>query len=133
MSEPGEADVPFDGRASAVLVAAGSSVRMRATGNAPAERKPFLEVGGRTLLELSCAAFDACPIIEELVLVVHPGDVERVRRLAAERRAFAKVRAVVPGGDERADSVRIGVRACTAATDVVAVHDAARPLLAARG
>ena len=40
--------------AAAVLVAAGNSTRMGA-----GERKPFRSLGGRSILEHACAAFDA--------------------------------------------------------------------------
>lgn len=110
--------------AAAVLVAAGSSTRMGA-----GERKPFLRLAGRTILEHACAAFDACEAVHALVLVVHGDDVERVRQLAATSPALAKVRAVVAGGAQRSDSVRIGIAATPADCEWVLVHDAARALI----
>jgi len=50
---------------SAVLVAAGRSSRM----GDPSERKPFLLLEGRTILEHACAAFDAAPSVVEIVVV----------------------------------------------------------------
>lgn len=110
--------------AAAVLVAAGSSTRMGA-----GERKPFLRLAGRTVLEHACAAFDACSGVSAIVLVVHGDDVERVRQLAASSPALAKVRAVVAGGAQRSDSVRIGIAAVPASCEWVLVHDAARALV----
>ena len=46
--------------------------------------------------------------------------------------AFAKVRAVVPGGAERTDSVRAGVHATPAEAQVVLVHDGAVGAVAGR-
>jgi len=106
--------------AAAVIVAAGSSVRM---GGAGGSRKPFLELGGRTVLELSCAAFQRATGLMELVVVAHEDDLERVRGL------IPWAAAVVPGGSERADSVRLGVEAVSPSVDVICVHDAARPLI----
>ena len=40
-----------------------------------------------------------------------------------------KVRVVVPGGKQRVDSVRQGVRWTSFEVDVIAIHDAARPLI----
>ncbi len=111
-------------RAAAVLVAAGAGRRM---GDGP--RKAWLELAGRTLLERSCAAFAACGSVVEIVLVVHAEDVPRARALRAGSPALSKVRAIVPGGAERTDSVRVGARACAADAGVIAVHDAARPLV----
>ena len=111
---------------SAVLVAAGRSTRMSGGAN----RKPFLELEGRTVLEIACEAFDNAPSVVEIVVVGHPDDLERIRRLAAESRSMKKVRRVVPGGEERSDSVRAGVSAC-GDTALLAIHDVARPLVTA--
>jgi 2-C-methyl-D-erythritol 4-phosphate cytidylyltransferase len=116
-------------RATAVLVAAGDSRRMTASGRS--ERKPWLELAGRTILERSCAALDACASVRELVVVAHPDDLERIEALSASCAALGKLGAVVAGGRERADSVRLGARAATGEPDVLAVHDAARPLVRA--
>jgi len=117
--------------AAAVIVAAGSSTRMGtgAGGAGARPRKPLLELDGLPVIEHTVRAFDAAPSVAELILVAHADDVERFERFAAERRAFAKVRGVVPGGAERADSVRIGVGWCAFDVDVICVHDAARPLV----
>lgn len=114
--------------AACVLVAAGTSTRMGTGAGAAPIRKPLLELAGRPLLEHACAAFDACESVREIVIVAHPDDLERIETLRS-RRALDKVRAVVPGGAERADSVRVGARATSASVGVVAVHDAARPLV----
>lgn len=118
-------------RAAVVLVAAGRSTRMAAgdgTLGGPRLRKPRLMVGGRPILELSCELFDRIDEVTELILVAHEEDVDTFRQWAAERPALSKVRAIVPGGAERADSVRSGVFWCGFDVDVIAVHDAARPL-----
>lgn len=113
-------------RAAAVLVAAGGSTRMQLPEGV---RKPFLELAGRTVLEHAAAAFDACPAVTELVVVCRPEDEEAVRALAARSPVLRRLVAVVPGGAERADSVLAGVRATGEAVELVAVHDAARPLV----
>lgn len=113
-------------RAAAVIVAAGSSTRLG--GGKP---KPFVELGGSTVLERTCAAFEAARSIAEIVLVARAEDVELLERWAAERTAFSKVRVVVAGGATRADSVRRGVRWCHFSLPLVAVHDAARPFVEA--
>jgi len=114
-------------RAAAVLVAAGDSTRMRSGG---AEvRKPWIQLAGRSILERSCAVFEASPSVTELVIVAHPDDVTRIEDLGRSSPALAKLRAVLPGGRERADSVRLGARAVSPDAEVIAVHDAARPLV----
>ena len=114
-----------------MLVAAGRSTRMREA-SPNSVRKPLIELEGRTILELAAAAFHPVDEVVEIVIVAHPDDVERVEQLVGQRAAFAKVVAVVPGGAERTDSVRLGARAKGSGSelDVLAVHDAARPFVA---
>jgi len=112
--------------AAAVIVAAGSSTRMGS-----GERKPLLLLRGRPVLEHACAAFDAAATVSEIIVVAHPDDLATIERWCAERPAFDKVRAVVAGGAERAESVRRGVRWCAFGPAVICVHDAARPLVQA--
>jgi 2-C-methyl-D-erythritol 4-phosphate cytidylyltransferase len=112
-------------RAALVLVAAGNATRMGPS----SVRKPFLPLGGRTLVEAACAPFAALAEIVEIVVVAHPDDVARMLELATRAQVFAKLRAVVPGGAERSDSVRHGAQAVSADVDIVCVHDAARPLI----
>lgn len=96
-----------------------------------AERKPFLPLGERTMLEQTCAALCGDPRIEWLVLVVHPLDLERAGELRRRSPALTRVSSIVPGGATRTESVRAGVRAVPADAEVVAIHDAARPLVEA--
>jgi 2-C-methyl-D-erythritol 4-phosphate cytidylyltransferase len=126
MQPPKDPDRPP--RAAAVIVAAGDSTRM---GSGP--RKPLLRLAGRTMVEHTLAAFDRVALVEEIVIVSHPADLEIYAQMArdAERLhpAFMKVRAVVPGGRRRTQSVRFGARSVSPQIDVVLVHDAARPLI----
>ncbi|MCP3918204.1 MAG: 2-C-methyl-D-erythritol 4-phosphate cytidylyltransferase [bacterium] len=104
-------------RVAAVLVAAGRSTRMNAAGG---PRKPFLQLGERTVIEHTCAAFAS---VDEIVIVAQEDDLERMAELTGAK--------CVAGGAERTDSVQAGVRAVSDACDVVLVHDAARPLVRA--
>src|SRR5262249_35969927 len=56
-------------------------------------------------------------------------DVERMDALRKRSPALAKVRAVVPGGEQRTHSVRAGVSAAPSSCELVLVHDAARALV----
>jgi len=117
-----------DPRSAAVLVAAGRSTRM-AGASGPGRRKPLLAILGRTVLEHAAAAFDAVEAIEEIVIVGHADDLERLEELRARSPALRKVARIVAGGAERSDSVRAGVLATSGSIEVVAIHDAARPLV----
>lgn len=112
---------------SVVLVAAGRSTRM---GSAEVVRKPFLVLRGRTVIEHAADVFDAIPAVREIVIVGHADDLGRLRALSKSSPALRKVRAIVAGGEQRSDSVRAGLAACDPVCQLVAVHDAARPLVA---
>ena len=92
------------------------------------ERKPFLAVAGKTVLEHTCLAFDAVAAVDELVLVGRADDLGRLEELRG-RPGLAKVRAIVAGGATRTDSVRLGVAATAPEAELIAVHDAARALV----
>jgi 2-C-methyl-D-erythritol 4-phosphate cytidylyltransferase len=94
----------------AIVVAAGSGSRF---GGA----KQYEKLGDRRVVDWSLAAARAA--CDGVVLVVPP---ER----AAEVEPAAD--AVVAGGDTRSASVRAGLAAVPADADVIAVHDAVRPM-----
>lgn len=109
------------GPAYGIIVAAGRSERMGGVD------KVFAEVMGRPLLAWTLGAFKRCEDIDGVVVVAAPESVGRVQAFVREWR-FDGVTAVIPGGARRQDSVRAGIDATDGAA-IVAVHDAARPLV----
>jgi 2-C-methyl-D-erythritol 4-phosphate cytidylyltransferase len=108
----------------ALIPAAGLGLRM---GGVPA--KQFLEVGGRPLLALTLAPFQASPSIHAVVMVVPPADVGYCQEHIISRFQLDKVTQVVPGGERRQDSVRLGIEAAGDRWDLVLIHDGVRPLV----
>jgi 2-C-methyl-D-erythritol 4-phosphate cytidylyltransferase len=104
-----------------VLVAAG-------TGRRFGKAKQFQRLGGQPLLYWPLRTFDGTPCVKDVVLVVAADRLAWGRRFV-KRAGFKKVRAVVSGGRERADSVRAGLAAVSPEIDVVLIHDAARALV----
>ncbi|HSW29986.1 MAG TPA: 2-C-methyl-D-erythritol 4-phosphate cytidylyltransferase [Longimicrobiales bacterium] len=107
-------------RVGVAVPAAGSGQRM---GGA---RKPFLELAGEPVLLRSLRPFLADPRVVAVVVALAEPD-------AAAPPAWLtgldpRIR-VVRGGDTRAESVRRALAALPEDVDVVAVHDAARPLV----
>ena len=86
--------------------------------------KQLLDLGGRTILRRSVEAFDAHPRISQLVVVLPPDLASTGSTLVGET---ARPCAVVPGGERRQDSVRLGLAAMPQAVELILVHDAARP------
>ena len=107
-----------------MLVAAGRSSRMGTH-----VRKPLVDLAGRPVLVRAAAALAEAPSVRRIVVVAHPEDVQVVDRLFQGSRELAKVEAILPGGAERIDSVRIGAAWPCDGADIVLIHDAARPLV----
>ncbi|MBI4537017.1 MAG: 2-C-methyl-D-erythritol 4-phosphate cytidylyltransferase [candidate division NC10 bacterium] len=107
----------------AVVPAAGSGSRM--AGSLP---KQFLRVRGVPLLSRTLMALRAAGGIDALVLVVSPDQVDRCRQEILRPFGLA-VDGLVPGGADRQASVFAGVQAAPAGTDLILVHDGARPFV----
>lgn len=105
----------------AVLVMAGSGRRLGA-----AVPKAFVTVAGLPLWRHAARTLASLPGCRQIVLVV-PAD--RVAQTVGEAQDLGVPVRVVPGGARRQDSVGMGLGAATARAEVVAIHDAARPLL----
>ena len=110
-----------DGRAAAVVVAAGAGRRFGG-----AVRKQYLEVGGEPVLLRAVRAFLEHPRIRHTLVVLPPEDVEApppwLAGLAVE---------IVAGGAERGDSVHAGLQRVPPETGTVLIHDGARPFVSA--
>jgi 2-C-methyl-D-erythritol 4-phosphate cytidylyltransferase len=96
-----------------VIAAAGSGERLGAGGP-----KAFVPLAGRRMVEWSIDAFRACDSVRSVVVACPPGD--------AHDLAGGEV-GVVDGGATRAESVSNALQAV--GTELVAIHDAARPLV----
>ena len=106
---------------SAILVAAGKGARM-GTG----VDKLFLEVAGRPVVAHTWQRFNDAPCINEIVLVVRDGMQTAFTELASRFHLPKPFRFAV-GGAERQASVWNGLAALPVTTEIVAIHDAARP------
>jgi 2-C-methyl-D-erythritol 4-phosphate cytidylyltransferase len=107
----------------AIVLAAGRSTRMGGSGN-----KQFIALLGKPLLCYSLAAFEQCCDVDAIVLVRPPDYGEQAERIV-NKFGFKKVVAFADGGIERQNSVWNGMEKCPANTEIVAVHDGARPLV----
>lgn len=104
----------------AVIVAAGSSSRMSGT------NKILARLGGLPVICRTVDAFDRCAVIDEIIVVTQREMMEKISRYCA---SYSKVRMIVAGGETRTQSVMAGVAAVSERTQLVAVHDGARPLV----
>jgi 2-C-methyl-D-erythritol 4-phosphate cytidylyltransferase/2-C-methyl-D-erythritol 2,4-cyclodiphosphate synthase len=102
-----------------IIAAGGRGLRMG--GDRP---KQLLTLRGVTIVQRSVTAFDRCGHVDEIVLVLPP-DLAVPSVVATPDGTPLRV---VSGGSRRQDSVARGFAAVSALSDIVVVHDAARPL-----
>jgi len=105
----------------AIIVAAGKSERM-GTGT----DKAFLSLGNRPVVAWSLIAFEKCPDIDRIILVIRK-EQQLAAKAVAKMFGISKLVAVVPGGNKRQESVQAGLAVCDVDTRFVVVHDGARP------
>jgi 2-C-methyl-D-erythritol 4-phosphate cytidylyltransferase len=91
--------------------------------------KQFLELQRLPLLAHALRAFESAESVSAVIVVAPAADLSFCQRDVVERHGFKKVRKLVPGGEERQDSVRHGVEIVEDLYDVIVVHDAVRPFL----
>ena len=108
----------------AIIVAAGEGKRFG--GSLP---KQFLTLAGVPLVIHTIKLFEACPEIDEIILVLpmtQKADFQKI----LEDFNLKKLSKVVAGGKTRAESVLNGLNAVSTETaGIIAVHDGARPLV----
>jgi 2-C-methyl-D-erythritol 4-phosphate cytidylyltransferase len=109
----------------AIVLAAGRSTRMGGGLN-----KQFIELLGKPIIWYSLTAFELCGAVDAVILVRRPDYAQEAERIVREF-GFQKIVAVTDGGIERQNSVWNGLEKCDPATEIVAVHDGARPLVTA--
>ena len=105
----------------AIVVAAGSGQRFGNTG------KSFASLHGKPMAWWSLMAAAESASVDELVLVCGEHSHAAALAIAADFPAD-KPFAVVLGGARRQDSALAGINATSGLVDLVAIHDAARPL-----
>ncbi|MDQ6883624.1 MAG: 2-C-methyl-D-erythritol 4-phosphate cytidylyltransferase [Candidatus Dormibacteraeota bacterium] len=108
----------------AIIPAAGAGLH-----NGESSARVLMPVGGRSLIRRTLEAFDQCPEITGIIVMVSQRNlVEVTRELEAD--GWRKPIDIQLGGERRQDSVRMGLESLrTRPPDFVLVHDGARPLV----
>jgi 2-C-methyl-D-erythritol 4-phosphate cytidylyltransferase len=107
----------------AIVPAAGGGTRI--AGVLP---KQYLPLAGVPLLTRTLQALRASPRVDSLILVVLPGHEMRCRAEILEPFGLS-ADAIVPGGEDRQASVYAGLQRAKVDTDLILVHDGARPFI----
>ena len=108
-----------------ILPAAGRSTRFAAN----KRKKPFIELKGRAVWLRTVEHFVNREDVVQTVIAVAPDDLEWFKEKFRPNLAFMNID-IVAGGAERADTVQNALTHVRPDAEFVAVHDAARPLLA---
>jgi len=106
---------------SAIIVCAGNSTRMGVN-------KILLPLGKSTVIGTAMQAFQKCDSISEIIVVARESDIPSIES-EAERSGITKLKQCTVGGSTRQESVINGVRCISKDSELIAVHDGARPLV----
>ena len=104
-----------------VIPAAGQGKRMNAGKN-----KQFIELDGMPVIVHTLNVFEQDPECTGILLVVNPNEKDIFTQLA-DRYGIHKIKGMISGGSERQHSVYNGLK--TASSEIVLVHDGARPFI----
>jgi len=108
----------------AIIVSAGKGVRMNRS-----TPKQYLLLQGRPVLCHTIIAFDSCPEVDNIILVVPENDIQFCReQLLSELNLKTPVN-VLAGGKRRQDSVFNGILSIDDKSGIVVIHDSVRPLV----
>ncbi len=103
-----------------IVPAAGSSTRMEG------HDKLMEPIGGMPLIQRTLMALEACPLIDEIIVATREDLIVPIGALCVEKR-LVKIKNIIKGGDSRMESVWLGIQAANERTELLAVHDGARP------
>ncbi len=108
----------------AIIPAAGAGIRMKA-----GMAKQYLSINDSPILALTLEKFQNCPAIDSIILVVPEKDISYCKDEIVLKFGFDKVEKIVMGGEQRHDSVRLGIEATNGRYDLICIHDGVRPFI----
>lgn len=109
----------------AIILAAGEGARFGAD-----RPKQFAMALGKPILWYALAAFQSASSIDDIVLVAPQEELEYAREAFLSNSPLDKIGKVIAGGSTRSDSARLGLAAIPISTEIIAIHDGARPTVA---
>ena len=109
---------------SVIIAAAGKGTRMNSDIN-----KQYINICGVPVLARSIGVFQECKLINEIIVVVSKDDIIFCKKNIIDTYEFTKVTQIVAGGDSRQKSVLNGLNAVNKDTEIVLIHDGARPFV----
>jgi 2-C-methyl-D-erythritol 4-phosphate cytidylyltransferase len=107
----------------AVILAGGTGTRVGLS-----IPKQLIKIAGKTIIEHTIAAFEASPLVDEIIILMTPGHLDPVRAIV-QNGEYAKVSQIVEGGQTRNESTSRALDALGDEECNVLFHDAVRPLV----
>jgi len=104
----------------AIIVAAGNSTRMKG------ENKLLIKINGIEVITKTLMNFNNTKKIDYIVVVTREDMIETIKEIN-KKYEVTKVINIVIGGKTRQESVGNGLAVCPSDTDIIAIHDGARP------
>lgn len=110
-------------KTTAIIPAAGCGKRMGAGFN-----KLFLSINDKPIISYTLDIFESCSKISEIIIVAQPEEIGIIEEIVDDFN-YEKVVRIVSGGETRQESVKNGFNAVSSDTEIIVIHDAARPLI----
>jgi len=90
--------------------------------------KQFLEIAGHPIIIHTLLRFEKSDLISDIIVVCCEGFIEKLQELVKANN-IKKCTKVIPGGKTRQESSYSGGKGCPGGTEIVLIHDAARPFV----
>lgn len=91
--------------------------------------KQYIRFHGKELIVYTLEVFQKCNLVDEIIIAAEPPFFSLLNKIVKDYN-LTKINRIVEGGEERQDSVNNALKSIKADdNDLIAVHDAARPLL----
>lgn len=108
---------------SVIIVAAGRGTRMNRKIN-----KAFIDIDGKQMVAHTINTFYNCPEIDEIIVAVSKYDLSKFRDEILKTHSFKNIKMVI-GGKERQDSIYNALKKVDPRSEIVLIHDGARPFI----
>jgi 2-C-methyl-D-erythritol 4-phosphate cytidylyltransferase len=106
-----------------IVAAAGCGRRMHAKTD-----KPFIRLCKKEMILYCLGMLERLNLISEIIVVAQRKNIPRIKALV-KKNCFVKIKHIVKGGSCRCESVLNGLKVLSEDSDIVVVHDCARPLV----
>jgi len=90
--------------------------------------KPFVLLAGKPIFVYTIETFEKCSLIDSIIIVGHKNHLQEIKKIIKSKE-FKKIKKIIPGGKVRSRSVFNGLKELDCDTEMVVIHDGARPFV----